>query len=264
MMKQTNILAYTGLVLVMMFASACSSASEVEPAPAVALQTEYGQESLEKAVSGEAPAVEMSMEDLDELQASGDISTEEIDGLLLMREEEKLAHDVYSALYEEWGQNVFNNIASSEAAHMEAVAGLLERFGIDDPVGDNGQGEFESEELQALYDDLLEMGTVSLEDALRVGAAVEEIDIVDLQDLMALSTDPEILQVYGNLLAGSENHLRAFVRTLERQTGSSYQPEYMESDAFDLVMEAESAGRSVSGGRGGGSGRGAGGRNSQG
>lgn len=42
------------------------------------------------------------------------LNAAEIEGLLFMREEEKLAHDVYLALYAKWGLPIFQNIAQSE------------------------------------------------------------------------------------------------------------------------------------------------------
>ena len=39
------------------------------------------------------------------------------DGLSYMREEEKLARDVYLALYEKWGIRTFLNIAKAEQQH---------------------------------------------------------------------------------------------------------------------------------------------------
>ncbi|MGI9258025.1 MAG: DUF2202 domain-containing protein, partial [Gammaproteobacteria bacterium] len=44
----------------------------------------------------------------------GVLSVAEEAGILFMREEEKLARDVYLALGEQWGMNVFDNISSSE------------------------------------------------------------------------------------------------------------------------------------------------------
>ncbi|NCB02187.1 MAG: DUF2202 domain-containing protein, partial [Spirochaetia bacterium] len=60
------------------------------------------------------------------------ISSEE--GILLMREEEKLARDVYLTLYEKWNLRTFSNIARAEQKHMDAVAYLLSTKGIEDPV----------------------------------------------------------------------------------------------------------------------------------
>jgi hypothetical protein len=158
-----------------------------------------------------------------------DLSEVEAEGLSYMREEEKLARDVYLALYEQWGIRIFQNIARAEETHMSAVADLLERYGLPDPAVDTAVGVFTNAELQALYDQLLEEGTLSLASALRVGALVEEVDIVDLETYIAQTGNEDVLRVYQNLLKGSQNHLRAFTSTLERQTGEIYQLQLLES-----------------------------------
>ncbi len=66
------------------------------------------------------------------LHASG-LTEAEVEGLLYMREEEKLAHDVYVTLYGIWGTPVFQNIANSEQTHTEAVKNLLDIYGLEDP-----------------------------------------------------------------------------------------------------------------------------------
>lgn len=168
-------------------------------------------------------------------QPAGALTTDEIAGLLYMREEEKLAHDVYLALYEQWGMNIFENIAGSEATHTEAVRTLISRYGLDDPVASNDVGVFTDPALQALYDQLMAQGGESLAGALRVGAAIEEIDILDLEERLAQTSQPDIILVYQNLTAGSRNHLRAFVSVLSRQTGETYQPQYLSQTAFDAI-----------------------------
>jgi len=147
--------------------------------------------------------------------ALGDLDQAEIDGLLYMREEEKLAHDVYTALYQEWGLDEFQTIATSEQRHADTVLRQLERYGIDDPSAGLAAGEFQNAELQALYDELIARGSESLEAALRVGAAIEEIDILDLQEEMAETENAALLRVYTNLSQGSQNHLRSFVSLLQ-------------------------------------------------
>jgi hypothetical protein len=183
--------------------------------------------------------------------SAGDLSDAEADGLVYMREEEKLARDVYMALYDTWGLAVFDNIANSEQTHMDAVLTLLDRYGVDDPAFGQGVGEFANEELQALYDQLVFQGSQSLTDALRVGAAIEEIDIVDLQTHSAQTDNLDIQQVYQSLMRGSENHLRAFVSTLEVQ-GAAYQPEFLSQEAYDAIMSgsAGSGNARQQGGRG--------------
>ncbi len=169
------------------------------------------------------------------LPATG-LTEAEAAGLRLMREEEKLAHDVYLTLYELWGQPIFQNIAQSEATHTAAVLTLLERYGIADPVGDNTVGIFTDPTLQALYDALVAQGSESLIAALRVGAAVEEIDILDLEELSAQTDKADILNVYANLTKGSRNHLRSFVRILEQHSGEIYIPQYMGQEAYNTII----------------------------
>jgi len=172
--------------------------------------------------------------------SSGTLSDDEIDGLVFMREEEKLAHDVYLTLYEQWGQRTFANIASSEQSHTDAVKALLDAYGLDDPAAGRGVGDFADPDLQALYDQLIAQGSASLEAALRVGAAIEEIDILDLEQRISLTDEAEIIRVYENLMAGSENHLRAFTSVIERQGGLTYQPDYLSQETYDLIVSASS------------------------
>ncbi len=178
------------------------------------------------------------------------LSEAEADALLFMREEEKLAHDVYATLYDQWGARVFTNIAASEQTHTNAIATLLDRYAGSDPTTGNAAGEFTDPALQALYDQLVEQGSLSLADAFKVGAAIEEIDILDLEQRIAGTDHADIQLVYERLLAGSANHLRAFTSTLERQTGESYTPQYMEQAAYDAILAAGgNGGNSQQGGR---------------
>lgn len=184
------------------------------------------------------------------------ISQEEAAGLIFMREEEKLARDVYLTLYNEWGLRVFQNIASSEQKHTDSVKGLLDLYGISDPVTDDTIGVFTNPDLQALYDQLVEQGSASLSDALLVGTAIEEIDILDLQEYLAETDDPNISMVYDNLMHGSYNHLRAFVSQYEGQSGQSFSPSYMTIEGYNEAISNATSGGGHGGGGGGGNGGG--------
>lgn len=168
------------------------------------------------------------------------LSADEIAGLMFMREEEKLAHDVYVALYEKWGHNVFYQISLSEATHTAAILGLIESHDLDDPVDDNPPGVFENDDLQALYNQLVAMGQPSLIDALKVGCLIEEKDIKDINDKKALVIDePDIVTVYDNLLCGSRNHLRAFNDTLIG-LGVQYVPTVISQEEWNAIANAVS------------------------
>jgi len=157
-----------------------------------------------------------------------DLSADEIAGLLFMREEEKLAHDVYVALFARWGALVFNNIVPSEAQHTEAVRQLILAHGLADPAATTPPGVFVNTDLQRLYDELVALGQPSLIDALKVGCLIEEKDIVDIEEKKQQVLDePDIVKVYDNLLCGSRNHLRAFSLALEMAGGVYDQPQFL-------------------------------------
>ncbi len=162
------------------------------------------------------------------------LSDEEKAGIIYVREEEKLAHDVYIALYEKWGLPIFANIAASESTHMAAMKLLIDRYGLDDPAKTE-PGEFTNPELQKLYDDLVAKGNKSLVDALKVGATIEELDIVDIRGYLSKTDNEDIKLVYENLLKGSRNHLRAFVSTL-RRNGVEYQPQFLSPEEYQEII----------------------------
>ncbi len=195
------------------------------------------------------------------INATGSLSEEEKADLIFMREEEKLARDVYLTLYNLWGVPTFNSIAASEQNHTDSIANLLSAYGIADPVTDNTVGVFTNPELQALYNDLVATGSASLVDALKVGAAIEEIDILDLYDALARTDEASIQQVYNSLLAGSENHLRGFVSSLSAQ-GVEYTPQYLNTDTYNTIISSSTGGQQgqSSGGNGGNGSSGRGGR----
>ena len=168
---------------------------------------------------------------------AGPLSASDQQGLEYMRQEEKLAGDVYAALYDTWGLQVFANIADAEQTHQTEVAAVMALYGVDDPVDGMGAGEFVDPDLQALHDDLVARGTVSVQEALRVGALIEELDIADLRARASEVGDIDAL--YGRLEQGSQNHLRAFVRNLD-QLGVDYVPEVLEADDFEAIIAGRS------------------------
>jgi hypothetical protein len=145
----------------------------------------------------------------------------ETEGLIYMSEEEKLAHDVYITLYQQWGLSPFNNIANSEDRHENKIETLLNNYQIEDPVGDNPIGVFVNPDLQQLYNNLVAQGSQSPTEALKVGVLIEETDIADLQTRIAQTDNPDIQQVYEQLLSGSNNHLSAFTSNLTGETGNT-------------------------------------------
>jgi hypothetical protein len=142
------------------------------------------------------------------------LSEYEEETLLFMLEEEKLARDVYTALYAKWEVAQFSNIAASESRHMASIEKLVDRYDLVELDTLDTPGVFANDDLQALYDDLVARGTRSLEEAFQVGVDIEELDIDDLEDLIGQTSHADITRVMQNLLRGSQNHLRAFTASL--------------------------------------------------
>ena len=164
------------------------------------------------------------------------LTTQEKNDLVFMREEEKLARDVYLTLFEVWGTPVFANIATSEQQHMDAILGLLNTYKLPDPSVGKMVGEFANAELQALYDALIARGKQSALEALMVGGVIEETDIEDLVAAMETSRLSNIDSVYQNLLNGSYNHLRAFANNIKSLTGQPYVAQVVSQEVVDSVL----------------------------
>jgi hypothetical protein len=153
------------------------------------------------------------------------LNASEAAGLVYMREEEKLAHDVYAKLHIKWGLRIFGNISQSEERHTGMIKLLLDRYELPDPAANNSMGVFQNEGLQTLYSDLIKQGESSLKAALKVGATVEDLDIRDLEKGAAATDNEDLKLVYGNLQRASENHIRTFVGQLEA-AGESHTAQY--------------------------------------
>ncbi len=147
------------------------------------------------------------------------LTDSEADGLACIREEERLAHDLYVVLYD--------------------------LYGLPDPAQGMPPGEFSDPTLQALHGDLLPRGRESVEKALCVAALVEEADILALQERLAQTTQPHLTRAYQNLLQASGNHLRAFAMQIGRQTGVENVPQLLDAAAY-----ASLAGGTQPGGQG--------------
>ena len=151
-----------------------------------------------------------------------ELSEAEIATLKWMREEEKLARDVYIELNAFWPAQIFVNIAESEQRHFDALGEKLELYGIDDPATDQ-IGVFTDPEQQALHDELLALGVVSRVAALEVGVTIEEADMTDLQAAIDGTTSVPLQVTYEHLMTGSEHHLASFIKELEA-AGIVYEP----------------------------------------
>ena len=178
-------------------------------------------------------------EDAQELerQTNVELTAIEKQDLLFLREEEKLARDIYLYAYDKYEHQIFYNISQSEQTHMNRVLYLLNTYGLEDPVI-NERGSFSNQTLQQLYIDLTAQVDISLIEALKVGATIEDLDINDISTSKENTSQSDILQVYSNLECGSRNHMRSFTYQLE-MNGINYIPQYISQEDFNAIIESD-------------------------
>jgi hypothetical protein len=165
------------------------------------------------------------------------ISDAEKISLLHMREEEKLARDVYITLYNKHGVKVFDNISMSEQTHTDAILQLLTKYSIIDPVGANGIGVFTDTSFQILYNTLVASGSVSIIEAYKVGTTIEDLDLFDLKNDLLKVDNQDIILVYQLLSKGSRNHMRSFYGNL-KSLGFTYVPQFITQSDLDAIINS--------------------------
>jgi hypothetical protein len=187
----------------------------------------------------------------------GELTEAEVAHVLYMRQEEKLARDVYITFDEWWLADVFERITGSEQRHMDAVGRIIEAQGLTDPAAEDTVGQYGDEAFVTLYNDLTGGGKDSYAAALKVGAYIEELDILDLLASLEDVENEYLAQVFQNLMRGSRNHLRAFVSELEGE-GETYVPQLMTAEEYEEIINSpveRGAGRGRRGGQGAGNSR---------
>lgn len=164
----------------------------------------------------------------------GELTEEEKEGILYLREEEKLARDLYSAFYDKWGLRTFSQVSMSEKNHMDSMKLLVDRYGLEDPVIEE-RGRFSDPKLQQIYYTFLAKGMTSRGEAILVALMVEEMDVYDFREEQKKTDKPDLLVIYENLERGSRNHLRAYGRQLKKEN-LVYKAEYLSQAEVDSIM----------------------------
>ena len=163
------------------------------------------------------------------------LTASEISHLQFIREEEKLARDIYLLLAEQWELRIFAKIAESEQRHTDAVRLVLEKYGATDPAKATLPGIFADKNLQDLYRLLLVEGGKSSLEALKVGALTEEKDISDINLAVKETNKQDLLELYAYLKDGSSTHLRGFMAQI-KAAGGSYSPQFISQEEFEKAM----------------------------
>ena len=156
-----------------------------------------------------------SLVDIKELPFEA-LTDDERTDIIALRQEEKLARDVYRKLYSIWGTRPFSNISAAEQRHMDRMEELIKKYDITDPAVDDTPGVFVDEVFSKLYQSFIERGAVSLSEAYQVGLEIENLDIADIDKALARTDNQDTKQIYDRLRNASERHKSAFTRLIEQ------------------------------------------------
>jgi hypothetical protein len=154
-----------------------------------------------------------------------------------MLEEERMAMEVYQVFFDKWEHQIFQNISQAEERHFGIMQELLvgQNPEIEATIDEWETGIYKNDVLQNLYDNLVKRGSVSLLDALKVGAEIEELNITDLNSNINQSESQTAIATYQSLLNASHNHLRAFVKNIEK-SGESYKPVLLDEEEYHSIV----------------------------
>ena len=181
--------------------------------------------------------------------------------LVFMREEEKLARDVYLALGTMYPDSViFGKIDDSEQRHTTSVKAMIENYGHEDPNTNDNIGVYTGEDygwyFTEKYNQLVARASISELEALFVGAFIEELDMMDINQCpkVIVETDnginevtecgkiytdnSDIVRLYDSLLDGSDSHLEGYVKNIEKHIGEgNYQAQVLSQEQVDEILD---------------------------
>jgi hypothetical protein len=180
---------------------------------------------------------------------------------MFMREEEKLARDVYQTLGTMYPDSkIFGKIDDSEQQHTTAVKTIIENYGYQDPNTNDNVGTFTGEDygwyFTEKYNELVERASISELEALYVGAFIEELDMMDINQCPQVivetgngindvsecgkvyTDNADVQKLYSNLLHGSDSHLEAYVQNIEKHIGEgNYQAQVLSQEMVDAILD---------------------------
>jgi hypothetical protein len=187
----------------------------------------------------------------------GTLDAAEETHLIFMREEEKLARDVYLTLGKEYKDlRVFSRIDDAEQKHTDTMADMLLLYGIEDPSTSDKIGVFTGEDYGWYFTEKYNYLVAKAEDGLKalyVGALIEELDMHDIKECpvviqetyelgeldcgLAHTNESQLIRAYESLLDGSGSHLRAYVKAIEQIIGEGeYEAQYLPQAMVDSIL----------------------------
>lgn len=164
------------------------------------------------------------------------LTTDEIEFIYAVREDEKLAHNLYIYFVTQYPTaRQLANIGNAEINHITTIERVFTYYEIDFPT--LGQpGVFTDENRQAIYTRLTAQGS-TLHEAYQVMAALEEENIVIYSKVASELTNPNLQLIINNLAQSSENHFKVLVNQITAW-GSIYTPTLLEASQYEEILDS--------------------------
>jgi len=166
----------------------------------------------------------------------GVLSKEEKTDIQKLREEEKLARDIYIKAYNTYEYFAFVNLYKGEQIHMDNLLNLEMQYMVEDIILPD-TGKYVDESIQNFYNNHLSQITTSATDAFKVGMTTEEMIIYDIQNFENNTEEADILKVYSKIKCWSRNHLRLNYNFLNGDT--LYQPQYITIEEYNAIINSD-------------------------
>lgn len=197
--------------------------------------------------------------------AAGEVSINDLNfneqtHLVFTCEEEKLARDVYRVLGRSFPEiGSFAEMEANKEHNKCAVLDLMRKYRVSVPHVNDNVGVFSWGSYGRYFTEkylvLTSQGTSNPLNALYVGAFMEELNILDIDQCPKVIVDinngiseasacgrnytdnPDVLRVYDSLVEESRRHLRLLVRDIEQIIGvGNYQAQVLPQDQVDAIL----------------------------
>lgn len=165
------------------------------------------------------------------------LSSAETKALINVHDNQKLSLFVYDSLYAIWGINPFGNIRSAESQHIDFLDDVAENYDVvlDKNKSTDSKPGFITLQAENIYHESISKGSLSVIDALKRGALLEEMSLLVLHEAKAVTIKSDLLHTFDILAMGSKNHLQAFNKRLKTY-GITYEPGILEQKDFKKII----------------------------
>jgi hypothetical protein len=165
------------------------------------------------------------------------LSPAETKALINVHDNQKLSLFVYDSLFAIWGINPFGNIRYAEDQHVHFLDDVAENYALvldENGISNNNPG-FITQQAETIYQESISKGSLSVVDALKRGALLEEMSLLVLHEAKAVTIKSDLLHTFDILAMGSKNHLQAFNKRL-KMYGVNYEPGILEPKDFKNII----------------------------